>query len=448
MGRICFQIPSIQQAYRSQTTHFFKAAKESRVKSLAASVLLSLAAASGFSQQPLGAQATDTIAEAVPGTDLQVWLVTVGPGDEVWERYGHNAIRVLDTRTGRDASYNWGIFDFQQVNYKTRFLQGRMLYRMAAFNTDAMLRMYGAANREVVLQELALTPSEKLELLTLLEINARPENAEYVYQYYLDNCSTRVRDMLNTVLDGTLEGAWRGVDSGTSFRSNTRRLTQVDPLIYTGLDLLLGSPTDAPISLWEESFLPLTLQREVRDIIIPDGNGGRRSLVLDETIAVEANREPAPTAAPRWLLLYLLIGVALGAAFAAAFAGRLPAWPSRLVVGVAALWFTVSGVLGAILILLLFTDHTFAFWNENLFLFHPGLFVLAVALLFASRSERWRARARGIALAVVGLGLVGLLLQLLPISVQANGIFIALALPIHIGVAWGLTREMPTRAAG
>ena len=87
----------------------------------------------------------------LPGEDLRVWLVTAGPGHEIWERYGHNALRVLNTRTGRDISYNWGIFDFKQVSFVSRFLQGRMLYRMAAFQTDAMVDMYTNADRRVVL---------------------------------------------------------------------------------------------------------------------------------------------------------------------------------------------------------------------------------------------------------------------------------------------------------
>ncbi|MDX1647259.1 MAG: DUF4105 domain-containing protein, partial [Longimicrobiales bacterium] len=134
---------------------------------------------------------------AEPGSELRVWLVTAGPGDAVWERYGHNAIRILDTGTGRDVSYNWGIFDFQQVDFIPRFLQGRMLYMMAPFSTPAMIDAYARADREVILQELDLTPAEKLELRTLAEINALPENRDYIYQYVLDNCSTRVRDLLD-----------------------------------------------------------------------------------------------------------------------------------------------------------------------------------------------------------------------------------------------------------
>lgn len=396
---------------------------------------------------PLAAQSVEQAASPEPGSELRVWLVTAGPGDQVWERYGHNAIRVLDTRTGRDASYNWGIFDFDQVDFIPRFLQGRMLYRMAAFNTDAMLGMYRAANREVVLQELALTPAEKLRLLTLAEINARPENAEYVYQYFTDNCSTRVRDLLNTVLGGALEDAMGGRESGTSYRDNTRRLTQVDPLVFTGMDLLLGSPTDAPITIWEQAFLPLTLQREVRDITVPDGSGGRRPLVVSEEVAVEASRDAAPSEAPSWFWIFLLLGAGLGALFAWALSGGMPTWPGRLATGIATAWLALSGALGTILVLLLFTDHTFAFWNENLFLFHPALLIQAALLPLAGRSDVWLGRARTVSLAVAGLAILGLLWQLAPVSVHRNAIFLALAVPPLVGVAWGLSKREPAASA-
>ena len=77
-----------------------------------------------------------------PGSRLRVWLLTTGPGDAVWERFGHNALRVLDTETGRDVAYNWGIFDFDQVDFVPRFLKGQMLYMMAPFSTAAMVDSY------------------------------------------------------------------------------------------------------------------------------------------------------------------------------------------------------------------------------------------------------------------------------------------------------------------
>ena len=224
-----------------------------------------------------------------PGSELRVWLVTAGPGDAVWERYGHNALRVLDTRTGRDVSYNWGFFDFRQADFISRFLQGRMLYMMAPLRTDGMIEQYRQADREVVLQELDLTPAERAMLRDAADENALPRNRDYAYQYFLDNCSTRVRDLLDGVLGGALKQAFDARPTGLSYRDHTRRLTQIDPLIYTGTNLLLGTPTDRPISAWEELFLPLALRDRIRSVRVTR-DGETRPLVRAEEVAVSSAR--------------------------------------------------------------------------------------------------------------------------------------------------------------
>lgn len=397
----------------------------------------------GTQERPVRGQvgsepASDPASE--PGSELRVWLVTAGPGDAVWEHFGHNAIRVLDTETDRDVSYNWGIFDFQQVDFIPRFLQGRMLYMMAPFSTAAMIDAYGRADREIILQELDLTPTEKMELRTLAELNALPENRDYTYHYFLDNCSTRVRDLLNRVLGGALEDTFGGVATGTSYRFHTRRLTQVDPLIYTGMDMLLGTRSDEPITVWEEMFLPLTLRDEIRDVRVARDDGSVRPLVLSEEVAVASSRDAAAEAPPAWMWAYALLGLAMGGIFATlgTQVTRSNALLRRAVVGAAALWFALGGVGGTILVLLLFTDHTFAYWNENLFLFNPLLLGLAVILPLSRVRPAWQATARRLAAVVAALALAGLVWQLAPTSHQANAIFLALVLPGHIGLAWAL----------
>ncbi len=385
------------------------------------------------------------VAGGEPGSELRVWLVTAGPGDAVWERYGHNAIRVLDTRTGRDVAYNWGIFDFQQVDFIPRFLQGRMLYMMAPFQTDAMIDAYGRADREIVLQELDLTPAQKVALRDVADRNAQPEHRDYFYQYFRDNCSTRVRDVLDMALGGQLREHFEDEPTGTSYRDHTRRLMQVDPLIYTGMDLLLGTPTDQPISVWEEMFLPMTLRDELRDATITGPDGVERPLVISEEVVIPSTRAPEPAEAPSWFLAYLCLGMALGAILASRGTARVRASTAlrRTVVGLTTLWCLVGGVLGTILVLLLFTDHTFAYWNENLFLFNPLLLVLGLLVPLSHRGGRWAARARTVAFAIAALAIVGLLWQVAPASVQQNAIFFALALPAHLGAAWALRSTPP-----
>lgn len=381
----------------------------------------------------------------VPGSELRVWLVTIGPGEAIWERFGHNAIRLVDTRTGYDASYNWGIFDFQQEDFIPRFLRGEMLYMMAPFASEPMLEMYRAAGREIVAQELALTPAQKLALRDFAERNALPENRDYYYDYFLDNCSTRVRDLLDHVLGGALFQQFGSLPTGTSYRDHTRRLTRPDPALYTGMDLLLGSPGDQPITVWAEMFVPMTLRDALRDVTVDDGQGGVRPLVVSEEVLAEARVAREPREAPTWWPWYLLLGMLGGAAFAGlgfrAARGSVRArWGLAVLGGV---WGGVTGLAGTILVAVLFTDHHFMAWNENLFLLSPLSLSLAVLVPLAvvrSSARPWAARG---ALAVAALAGAGVVVGLLPFSVQSNGIHAALLLPMHLGLwrATGLLRS-------
>ena len=381
-----------------------------------------------------------------PGSELRIWLMTMGPGDAVWERFGHNAIRIVDAERGTDLAYNWGIFDFQQVDFIPRFLRGEMLYTMAPFPTGRMAASYGAANREVLVQELNLTPAERVELRDFVEWNALPANRDYFYDYFLDNCSTRVRDVLDRVLGGRLGERFRNEPTGTSYRTHTRRLTQVDPLLFTGMDFLLGSPGDEPISVWEEMFLPMTLRDAIRDFEIVDAGGVSRPLVLSEQVLIPTTRNEEVALPPRWSPWYLGLGVVLGALLLGLGRGMAPRFDSpspvvlRLGFGVFAVgWSVLTGVGGLLLVLVLFTDHHFMYWNESILQFNP--ISLAVAALLIPAAVRGRASSTlvGLAWVVVGLSLAGVLVALLPLTPQKNTIFILLSLPVHLGLALGIS---------
>lgn len=383
-----------------------------------------------------------------PGSELRIWLMTMGPGEAVWERFGHNAIRILDTDRGTDVSYNWGIFDFQQVDFIPRFLRGEMLYTMAPFPTGRMAASYGAANREVLLQELNLTSAERVELRDFVEWNALPENRDYFYDYFLDNCSTRVRDVLDRVVGGQLGKRFRNEPTGTSYRTHTRRLTQVDPLLYTGMDFLLGSPGDAPIAVWEEMFLPMTLRDAIRDFEIVDSAGVARPLVLSEQVLIPTTRDEEVAVPPRWSPWYLALGLLVGALLLGLGRGMgrgdtgnsPPPVVLRLGFGVFAFgWSLLTGVGGLLLVLVLFTDHQFMYWNESILQFNP--LSLAVAALLIPAAVRGRASSTLVLLSwvVVALSLLGVMVALLPLTPQQNTIFILLALPVHLGLAVGIS---------
>ena len=382
-------------------------------------------------------------AEAEPGSELTISIMTMGPGELVWERFGHNAIRVTDSRTGSDITYNYGMFDFAQEHFLTRFIQGRMLYWMEGHPAEAEIRVYRRADRSVWLQELDLTPAQRLALRSFLEQNAREENRYYRYDYYRDNCSTRVRDALDRALGGLIRAATDTAAAGTTYRFHTRRLTENDPLIYTGLEIGLSALTDRPITRWEEMFLPLALREHLRSITIAAPDGTRRPLVRSETVVFESSAPTPPAVPPRWWPLYLAAG-AIGGSLLVFWGERLgSSGGARAGFGiVGGVWSLVAGAAGAILLFLwLFTDHVAAHANQNLFLLSPLSLPLAVlAPRFAVRRgppSRW---TTGFSVLVGSLALLAVLWKFLPLPQQVNPEILALAVPLQLGLAAAVWR--------
>lgn len=415
---------------------------------------LALAGAAGLAAAPLAAQPFAQAAAA--DTSLRIVLLTMGPGDEVWENFGHNAIWVHDPAAGTDKAYNYGMFDFRQENFILNFARGRMNYWMEGFDAYLTLDHYRQLNRSVWAQELNLTPRQAAEVKRLLEWNERPENRFYRYDYYRDNCSTRVRDIIDRVLGGALKRATASRPSGTTYRWHTRRLVGQgagNVPIFTAIDFGLGPAADRPISRWEEMFLPMKLRDEAAALQVPDASGRPVPLVARQQTLFTATRPAEPAAPPHWLIGYLLAGV-LGAA---AIAGltlavrKSAAWRPGFAL-VTGLWLLFAGAGGLILLgLWAVTDHAIAYRNENLLQLSPLALPLVVLVPALGYGARWAGRwASRIAITVAALSLLGFVPQILPWFSQANGYAIALALPINLTVAWAawyLAGLFPARAA-
>ena len=376
---------------------------------------------------------------ASPPESLTVYLMTMGPGKAVWERFGHNAIWIHDPVQGTDKTYNYGLFDLRQENFLVRFLQGRMWYWMQGSSAQSYVEQYRRDNRSVWIQELEMPPKARRELQEFLEWNERPENRFYHYDYYRDNCSTRVRDALDRALGGRIRQETADLATGRTYRFHTRRLTANDPFIYTGLLLALGQPVDRPISAWDEMFLPLALREHLRRISVAGSDGHPTPLVRAERTLFESSATPPPDRPPFWLPIYLGIGLVLGSAIFAlgARAHRSRRARSGLIV-LSGAWALVVGVVGLLLAGLWgLTDHTAAYDNENLLQAN----LLALGLLWlVPKAGRGALTDRRVNLAAVvaGVSVLGLILKLIPAFYQVNGEIIALTLPIHLGVAAGV----------
>jgi hypothetical protein len=359
---------------------------------------------------PLAARSV--AAQVAPATHApEVYLVTMGPGATVYERFGHNAIWVRDTVDGTDVVYNYGTFDFghsttEVARFIGRFAMGRPQYWLGTMTMARAVEVYTYFKRDVDLQELALPAEQRIELARLLATNALPEHRVYTYDYFLDNCSTRVRDMLNTVLGGALQRATTGVAAEGSFRFHTHRSLTTDKPMYLGILLALGPAADAPLDQWGEMFLPIKLQERVRELRVPGEAGREVPLVKREVRLLEMGVYRVEAAPPKWGGWLLLIGATVALLI---LTGRAEG-PAGVAGRVAAtVWLLLAGIGGVVLLFLWFaTNHVAAAWNHNLFFLTPLAFLMLGDVWSARKRESsgWGTRAAVVTMVLVGIGTV------------------------------------------
>lgn len=358
----------------------------------------------------------------------RIGVVTMQPGEVFWERFGHDAIVVVDPATGRAVSYNFGFFDPTEPDFVSRFIRGEMRYRLAALPFEQDLATYRDEGRGVSVQWLALDDARAQALADALAVNARPENAFYSYQYFLDNCSTRVRDAIDQALGGALRRQLAGRSHGNTFRSEALRLASPAPWMWLGFDLGLGPAADRPMSLWQEAYVPMRLADALGEV----KNARGAPLVASEQPLLPHRIAPAPQGEPVDWWKWGLAGVVLAAG--AVWLGRRH---PRVLAAVAMPLWIGSGALGLLMLFIWFgTGHRFGWANHNLLLFSPLAWLLLPGAWRTSRGRepgRWfRWLLAAIAAGAV-LGLFGYWLSAWP---QRNLHWIVLMLPVHLALAW------------
>jgi hypothetical protein len=391
-------------------------------------------------------------ARAVRGASLQVEVVTFENGAEIFERFGHNAIIISDLHTGDSRAYNWGVFDFAQPNFLTRFMTGDTRYWLAVYPTQAMIDAYVAMDRTTRRQPLALNPVQAAALAEYVQWNALDENRYYRYDYFLDNCSTRVRDAIDRVLGGALRTSLADVPTpATTWRRETRRITDGAWPVYVGIQYGLGRAGDRPLSRWDESFIPMRLAEHLRHMSVPTADGATQSLVLHDTITFMAQRAPLPADAPHREFLAFALGLfGAGAVFILGWRRRAgDAW-ARIALKLMTIgWWAVGGVLGVASVLLItVTKHApYATWNLSLLQLHPLLLVGAVLTPWAGGDGRAAVWWDRFALLTGALALLGVLLQT-TVMPQDSVMIAAVTLPVHLAIVASLSRAQPRRADG
>lgn len=363
-------------------------------------------------------------APGVSDGEAEAWLVTVSPGEIYFERFGHNAIWLREPALDLDHTFNFGFFDFKQEDFFLRFMRGRMLYFSVAQPATAEFEFYRQENRGIRGQKLNLTPQQYQRLRDYLLNEIQPQNRNYRYDYYLNNCSTRIRDALDIALDGELYARTSQVPANLNFRDQTRRLTQMQFWYYLGLEIALGLPVDRAVTRWDEMFIPMVLADEIAAVSAATAGQGTPLLALDTMLF--SSSLPAPAASPSSIWhRYLLFGVLL--ITVAWLSGKFmpPVWLD----GLCRAWVLINTSVGLILAALwLLTDHEASSNNANLLLFNPLLLLALTARL-----------QRIAALIFIGGNVLAFALLILP-EHQYNLDVIALLGPINLAVAVYLLR--------
>ena len=342
---------------------------------------------------------------AAPADSLTVSLLTVLPGTEVYSLFGHSAIRIRDDARGLDRTYNFGSFTFEQPFFMVRFARGQLDYFLDTDPFYAELAKYEALGRSMIEQRLDLTPAAAEALFDGLETNALPENRSYRYDFFFDNCSTRLLAAIEraTATAGQGDVTLAPAAVHPTFRQMLAPYTQGTPTIALGMDLGIGTPSDRVATDHEQAFLPVSLAAAL-DRATVDGRplvASRDTLFWVPGAGVVPDRtEP---------LVPILLGLlALGWLTAAVRPDRF----ARLGRVADVVLFGLAGVAGVLVAFLWFlTDHTVTGPNLNLLWAFPGHLGLAVASRHVDISRGWRryaALAAGGAIAAIVVHVVGI----------------------------------------
>jgi hypothetical protein len=376
-----------------------------------------------------------------PGEDLDVSLITYGPGEIYWERFGHDAIRIRDRVSGESADFNYGVFDFEEHAFLWDFARGHMRYMIDIRPSGFAQQDYIDAGRSVLEQRLALTVAQAVRLRAFLIWNLRPENVGYDYDYLTNNCATRVRDALDSALGGALRAALVDRNAPMTYRQQIDRLMSKQPVLMLAMDVGLGPFADYPLNEWQESFLPTALAQDMRGVRIPDGRGGAKPLVVSERQIARHLLMPPRTTPPQ---LGVPLGIA-GFAFASIMLISRRRCPT-IYASLSIAFLVGAGVTGTLLLALwTLTTHRAAWENANLLIFNP--------LAFAMLAAWWTRKpigdsplARTLVAAQLCAVFLGLLLHCLPGMTQQNLPWLLFATPVWLAIAWVWVRKRPRAA--
>ncbi len=306
----------------------------------------------------------------------RVSLLTVSPGEELYSAFGHTGIRVTDYKNQFDVVFNYGTFDFDQPGFYTNFLKGKMRYMISTDRFEDFMNEYEHEKRSVAEQELNLSTTDKQKVFSFLYTNALPENREYYYDFFWDNCATRPRDVFEKTLGSQLkyppENA--GFEKNKTMHDMLRVYVHDRPWVDYGFDLILGLPCEKIATPRDQTFLPDYLAKYIGCATV----NGQPFVTKREFLLLY----PLKSISPPFLPIYLSM------AFVFIF---LAVWyverkTGKHYYGADFVLFLIAGIFGTLFLCMwLFTVHFSVPKNLNMLWLIPSHIVIAFLLLKKSK---------------------------------------------------------------
>lgn len=303
----------------------------------------------------------------------EVSIITVGPGKNLNDAFGHNGFRIKDETGKIDIIYDYGRYDFDTPNFYLKFAQGKLLYEIGFNNFGPFLNYYKKQNRWIKEQLLNLSYTEKQALFNYLQDNAKPENKKYKYDFFYDNCATKMRDVLVEVIGDKLEYKEDHITEAYTFRQLIQKNVKANTWGSLGMDVAIGAVVDRQAKPIEYQFLPEYVFKGAENATISK-NGVDIPLVKKFNFLYEATKlETKANFITSPLFIFSCIGLLILLITYKDFKNNTRSRVTDM------LLFVLTGSIGVLLLLLwVATDHSATANNYNL------LWALPVSLFFTT----------------------------------------------------------------
>jgi len=317
--------------------------------------------------------------EEIPRYEIS--MLTIGPGNSLSDAFGHSGIRVIDRVNNYDIVFNYGVYDYNAPNFYGNFVKGRPIYSLGRNRFENFYRSYVNSSRQIIEQKLNLSEYKKRVLVNKLITNSKEENKDYKYNYFENNCSTKIGDIFNVLLEEEIRNEGINLDNinSNSYRKLVYQHVVPNSWGALGIDICLGSVIDKNITDQDELFLPYNLKLyfdKLGNSNIRNGDLVETSILFGEYIEYEET-----SFSPLYVLLILSLIIII-----ITFLDYLKITRN---VALDIIILLITGLIGLLLVYLwFFSNHIASAWNYNLLWAFPFNLILLFQLL-KKKQSRW-----------------------------------------------------------